>query len=247
MPTLFLSPSAQEFNEYVIGGNEEQYMNLLADAMEPYLRSNGIQYVRNNPDDTLDQITQQSNDGTYDFHLALHSNAAPDTLAGRLQGTDVYYYAASPEGRRGAEIIADNFKNIAPNPQLVRAIPTTALAELRRTKAPAALIEVAYHDNVADANWILDNLQVIARNLVESLTRYFGIPFVEAQPVQPGTVRTGGSSLNIRSLPHMNAAVLTTAPDGASLKVLGQFQNWYVVQYDDVIGYANGRYIQLKE
>lgn len=56
MPTLFLSPSAQEYNEYATGGSEEQYMNLLADAMEPYLRSTGIVYTRNNPDDTLSQI-----------------------------------------------------------------------------------------------------------------------------------------------------------------------------------------------
>ena len=38
MPNLFLSPSVQEFNPYVNGlGTEEYYMNLIADAMEPYL------------------------------------------------------------------------------------------------------------------------------------------------------------------------------------------------------------------
>ena len=28
MPTIYLSPSTQEFNPYVNGGNEEYYMNL---------------------------------------------------------------------------------------------------------------------------------------------------------------------------------------------------------------------------
>ncbi len=247
MPTLFLSPSAQEYNEYATGGSEEQYMNLLADAMEPYLRSTGIVYTRNNPDDTLSQIIQQSNAGNYDFHLALHSNAAPESLRGRLHGTDVYYYAASPEGRRGAEIIAENFKNIAIDPSMVRAIPTTTLAELSRTKAPAALIEVAYHDNVPDANWIIDNLQVIARNLVQSLAQYFGIPFIEAQPTRTGTVVTGGSQLNIRSRPGMDAEVLTTVPNGTTLEVLGRWQNWYVVQYGDMVGYASRQYIEINQ
>lgn len=245
MPTLFLSPSAQESNPYVTGGNEEQYMNLLADAMEPYLRSNGIQFTRNNPDDTLSQIIQQSNEGDYDFHLALHSNASPESLVGRLHGTDVYYYTPSTEGRRAAEIIADNFRNIALYPDRVRAIPTTTLAELRLTRAPAALVEVAYHDNETDANWIIDNLQVIARNLVQSLTQYFGIPFVEAQPSRSGTVTTGGGELNIRSRPSLEAAVLTTAPDGASIEVLGSWQNWYIVNYNDTIGYANSAYINV--
>ncbi|MEG0752337.1 MAG: peptidoglycan hydrolase, partial [Angelakisella sp.] len=45
MPTIYLSPSTQEANSYVNGGTEEYYMNKIADAMEPYLRSNGIQYV----------------------------------------------------------------------------------------------------------------------------------------------------------------------------------------------------------
>lgn len=245
MPIIFLSPSAQQFNPYVTGGNEEQYMNLLADAMEPYLRSTGIRYVRNNPDETLSQIIAQSNAGNYDLHLALHSNAAPESMAGRLRGTDVYYYTPSTEGRRAAEIIADNFKNIALDPDLVRAIPTTTLVELRRTRAPAVLIEVAYHDNVVEANWIIDNLQVIARNLVQSLAQYFGIPFIEAQPVRTGTVDTAGSDLNIRNRPNMQATVLTTAPDGATLEVLGEWQGWYVVNYNGTVGYASSQYIRV--
>ena len=32
MPKVFLSPSTQEWNPYVDGGNEEQYMNLIADG-----------------------------------------------------------------------------------------------------------------------------------------------------------------------------------------------------------------------
>ena len=49
MPIIYLSPSTQEKNEYVNGGTEEQYMNLLADKMVPYLDSSGIRYVRNTP------------------------------------------------------------------------------------------------------------------------------------------------------------------------------------------------------
>lgn len=37
MPIIYLSPSTQEWNYYVNGGTEEEYMNLLADKMVPYL------------------------------------------------------------------------------------------------------------------------------------------------------------------------------------------------------------------
>lgn len=179
MPSIYLSPSVQEFNKYVTGLDEEYYMNLIADAMVPYLNASNIYYTRNNPSDTLSQVIAQSNAGNYDLHLALHSNAGPEYLSGQLQGPDVYYYTYSDKGREAASIIADNLKDIYPNPDLVTTVPNTTLAELRRVKAPAVLVEIAYHDNYADANWIRNNINGIARNLVLSLTEYFGIPFVD--------------------------------------------------------------------
>lgn len=179
MPSVFLSPSVQEYNPYVDGGNEEYYMNLVADAMIPYLLASGITVVRNNPEETLRQAIDKSNAGNFDLHLALHSNAAPPDLAGKLRGTDVYYYDGSVKGRRAATIIANNFKAIYPNPDLVKTVATRTLAELRQTKAPAVLIEIAYHDNPQDAQWIRDNIGVIARNLALSVTEYLDVQFVE--------------------------------------------------------------------
>ena len=69
MPKIYLSPSLQEYNPYVDGGNEEYYMNLIADAMEPYLNSSGIQFTRNEPSQKLSQAIAQSNAGIYDLHL----------------------------------------------------------------------------------------------------------------------------------------------------------------------------------
>lgn len=179
MPSIYVSPSVQEFNPYITGGNEEYYMNRIADAMIPYLLASGISVTRNNPGDSLAQVIQQSNAGNYDLHLALHSNSSPEELAGRLQGPDVYYYTYSSEGQRAANIIADNLKVIYPNPNLVNTLPTTALAELRRTKAPSVLLETAYHDNYADASWITNNVQQIGYNLALSVTEFLGVPFVE--------------------------------------------------------------------
>ena len=49
MPIIYLSPSTQEWNYYVNGGTEEEYMNLLADKMVPYLVDYGIMYFLNSP------------------------------------------------------------------------------------------------------------------------------------------------------------------------------------------------------
>ncbi len=179
MPKIYLSPSLQEFNPYVDGGNEEYYMNLVADAMEPYLRASGIEFDRNSPEMTLSQAIADSNSGNYDLHLAIHSNAAPPSAAGGFTGADIYYYPTSTNGKRLAETIQNDYKSTYYNPSNVDIIPTTSLAEIRRTEAPAALIEVAYHDNPQDAQWIRDNIDNIARSLSKSVADYLGVPFVE--------------------------------------------------------------------
>ena len=244
MPSLFLSPSTQDGNPYVIGGSEEYYMNLVADAMEPYLLANGIAFTRNNPAGTVSDSINQSNAGTYDLHLALHSNAAGIGNEGNVRGTDVYYARGSNNGQRAAFIIADDFKEIYPIPDLVRAIATTRLAEVTRTRAPAVLIEIAYHDNVDDANWIANNIDAIARNLSESVTTYFGLPFVQPIPFRNGTVRTAGGNLNIRDYPSTDGTVIGTAPNGTVLQIRGRYEDWYVVNDNGLLGYASSRYIQ---
>ena len=179
MPTVYLSPSTQEYNLFAGGGTEEYYANLITDAMIPYLRASGINFVRNDPGGTVNDSVNSSNAGNYDLHLAIHSNAAPERLSGALKGPDVYYYRDSTEGKRAAEIIANNLKIIYPDPSLVTTVPNTSLAELRRTKAPAVLVEIAYHDNIDDANWIKDNVEAIGRNLVLSVADFLGVPFIE--------------------------------------------------------------------
>ena len=179
MPKIFLSPSTQEYNQYITGaGSEEYFMNLLADAMEPLLLSNGIQYVRNDPQGTVSTSIQQSNAGSYDFHLALHSNASGPGSEGRNRGIIAFYYPGSVNGQRAAELFASALREIYPVPDQVTTRSTTTLAEVRRTKAPTVLLEIGYHDNAADAQWIAEHINLIAQTLVKAMTEYFGLPYV---------------------------------------------------------------------
>ena len=244
MPKIFLSPSTQEWNQYVTGGNEEEYMNLLADRMEPYLRSSGITYVRNDPSRNVVGAISDSNAGNFDVHLALHSNAAPERLAGKLRGIDIYFSPSSYDSERLATIIANNIKSIYPLPDKTRAVPTTSLGEVTQTRAVAVLCELGYHDNVEDVTWLKNNLEAIAANLVQSLCDYFGIPFVKAGPVFNGIVAAGGSNLNIRDYPSPGGQIIGSIPDGARLTIYGDVGNgWYVVHYNGVTGYASSQFI----
>lgn len=221
-------------------------MNLLADRMEPYLRSSGIKYVRNDPARQFAGAIKDSNAGNYDVHLALHTNAAPDNLKGQLRGIDIYYAPKSQSSQRLATIIANNFESIYPLPDKSRARPTSTLGEVLNTKAVAVLTEIGYHDNQEDAAWITRNLNRIAANLVESLCDYFGIPFIEAGPVMRGIVVTDpGSRVNIRRFPSLSAEITGTAPDGAEVQIYGKYNEWYVIGYNGKTGYSSSKYVVM--
>ncbi|MDE5583855.1 MAG: N-acetylmuramoyl-L-alanine amidase [Ruminococcus sp.] len=245
MPKIFLSPSTQEWNAYATDGNEELYMNLLADRIEPYLRSSGIAFVRNDPARNVNGAIQDSNSAYYDVHLALHSNAAPEQFAGRLRGIDIYFAPESRQSEYLANIIANNLKSIYPLPDKVNAVPTSTLGEVLRTKAVAVLCELGYHDNYADEAWLKNNLNAIAQNIVRSLCDYFGIPFIKPTAVRWGTVVTDGSGLNIRKLPDISSAVVGSIPNGATVMIDGETEGWYVVNYNGTIGYSNSEFIYV--
>lgn len=243
MPKVFLSPSTQEWNKYATEGNEELYMNLLADRMEPYMRASGIVFVRNDPARNVQGAIQDSNAGEYDVHLALHSNAAPESLAGKLRGIDIYFAPSSEASERLANVIANNLKSIYPIPDKVRAVPTYSLGEVLRTKAVAVLCELGYHDNYADEAWLKNNLEEIAKNIVRSLCDYFGIPFIYPSAVQYGMVATGGANLNIRDYPSLSGNIIGSVPNNATVLINGQYDDWYVVSYNSITGYASSDYI----
>ena len=106
-------------------------------------------------------------------------------------------------------------------------------------------IELGYHDNADDAAWIKNNIDAAARNIVLSLTEYFGIPFLTPEASRKGVVDVSWGYLNIRERPDTSAPVVARAYDGAPLTILNQYQGWYLVRFGDKEGYANSDFITL--
>ena len=141
MPIIYLSPSTQDWNQYVTGSGSEEYnMNLLADALVPYLLSIGIRYNRNRPEMTAASSIREANQGWYDLYLALHSNAAPEGHYGENRGIIAFYYPGSQNGRRAAELIAAQLREIYPLPAQVTTRATTTLGEVRQPWFPSVLL-----------------------------------------------------------------------------------------------------------
>ena len=98
MPIIYLSPSTQEKNYYVNGGTEEQYMNLLADKMVPYLNASGIRYSRNTPEMTAVSSIAASNAGNYDTWPS--TPTLPQRASTAAPGGSLF--STTPAARRGS-------------------------------------------------------------------------------------------------------------------------------------------------
>lgn len=170
---VFLSPSTQEYNVgYGDYGTEEYRMNRIADILEQILKSEGYTVYRNDPDKKVSSSVSMSNEIGPDIHVALHSNASSQGYSS--QGPEIFANRPNTPGARLAEDIYEEIMKIYPDTTKGRGVLyTSSLYEIVRTNAPAVLIEIAFHDNPEDANWIINNENEIARAIADGINIYF--------------------------------------------------------------------------
>ena len=170
---IFLSPSTQEYNVgYGDFGTEEYRMNRIADIVENSLNRQGYTVYRNDPNGKVSDSVKQSNQIEPDIHVALHSNASGQGFS--AQGPEIFANRPNTTGADLANAIYEEIMQIYPNPDKGRGVLfTSSLYEIIRTNAPAVLLEVAFHDNPEDAQWIIDNEEQIAGAIVNGINNYF--------------------------------------------------------------------------
>ena len=178
MPRAYISPSTQEHNIGVPPfTNEESQMNKIADILIPLLVKDGRFITKcNDPSiGNVYSIARDSNNFKADIHVAIHSNA------GGGEGTEVYAYGPGTNSERFAKCL---YKHIAPlSPGADRGIKyNPKLIEVGSSvKATSALIELAFHDNIADAKWIATNYEVIALELYKGICDYYEYEYRETK------------------------------------------------------------------
>lgn len=164
---IYVSPSSQTANVGVGSyGTEADRMQDLSNLLVPLLQASGHTVYGGDNSLTLSQRIAASNNAGVDIHVALHSNA------GGGSGPETWYYTGSTDGRRLANEILYNLHLIqgAATGRTVQS--TTGYAELSQTTAIATIVEVAFHDNLTDVNWMLSNWNNIAQAIRNGINNY---------------------------------------------------------------------------
>ena len=177
---VYLSASNQSNNLAVseVGyTNEKKEMNDLTDRIEKVLKEYGVKTYRNEFGD----INRWTADSTYlgvDLHLAIHSNASEEHTS---YGIETWVQNGTSKMYSLAQNIQNNLFNIYYNKDDALAnrgvkYANSSLAEVNPSYTPVGiLIEVAHHDYNDDAKWIMENKDKIARNIAETILKYYNI------------------------------------------------------------------------
>lgn len=173
---VYISPSVQDKNiGYGNYGTEEKRMQRIGDEAVNLLNKHGNFVVfRNKPEWTLAEVVKDSNSLAVELHVALHSDAG----APSAEGTSVFYCEGSANGEMFAKML---YAEIAPmsvgKDRGVKADSTlyaNGLYETRKTIAPAVLIEVGFHTNPRESEWIINETEAIGYGVYKAICKYFG-------------------------------------------------------------------------
>lgn len=171
----YLSPSNQPVNIGIDGyGTEKEQMNLLVDEIVPHLDRAGVSFHRADPDLSIQKRAAESNKmGAY-FHLCFHSNAGGK---GKAWGPVALYY--SDRGKALGEKLVKSLLALGQkNNRSSNLIQEKSLYELRKTTAPACLLEVDFHDSSVGVAFLTKRRREIAEAIAKVIIEADGKEFV---------------------------------------------------------------------
>lgn len=176
---IYISPSSQPANMYAVGNVSEQEMcrkiaDLLQEELErcgftAYAGMSGTMYTR----------AAESNKLRVHLHLPIHTNA----YDGKVAGLRIMVSKMGGEAEQIAKEIMATLAPITPGESDgISAQPQ--LYEIRATDAICVYLEVGFHDNREEAQWVIDHPQEIAEAIARGLCNHYGVKYsgVESAP-----------------------------------------------------------------
>ena len=170
--TIFLSPSVQYGNLYAWGEtNEGEQMQKLSKRVTNLLQEAGFTVYSNDPEGTLEDAVQLSNQWDIGLHLALHTNAAGENAG--VRGCEAFIPAQkNHESKQAAKKLISAICELGIRSRGVKEVDN--LYELNGATADAVvLLEVEFHDDPDGARWIVEEEEAIAEAIVKAIEEYY--------------------------------------------------------------------------
>ena len=156
----------------VTGLRECDVARNIADLVEKYLVSAGVEVVGNLQSDSLYEVVSTSNNLVADIFVSIHCNS----FNTKAHGTEVWHYHTSSGGKRLAQLIQCQIVNALGTTDrgAKAAVPhtDTSLYVLNNTDAIAALVECAFIDNAEEEKLLRNRQDDFARAIARGITDF---------------------------------------------------------------------------
>lgn len=155
----------------------------IAGYMAELLGYNGFDVVVADPDMLITDRASWANKNNIDYYIAVHTNASTDgTKEGTATGTEMLAYQ-HPEAIKANQYIYDELTALYPSNRGIK--NGNEYVENNSTNMVSAYVEIGFHDNGANATWIIENQKEIAVAISKGICKYFGVEYKEEPPNNP--------------------------------------------------------------
>ena len=188
---IYLSPSSQPANTYAVGktNEQEQCRKIAAVARDALIRC-GFE-VKAGMDGTMYTRVAESNNWGADAHIPIHTNAHN----GKTAGFRGFYNKANSEGHKLVKAIMDTVAPLTPgSSDGVSSYPS--LYEIQQSNAQCSYLELGFHDNAAEAQYIIDHTQELGEAICKGVCNHYGVKYV-AQTSKPTQTTPSTSNTSV--------------------------------------------------
>lgn len=234
MYTVNLKTSSQPEMFMSDGGASEYYIKLIVKEISECLNSNGISYHLNTAENP-----ENYKDNKKLANIEIKMSSSPGALPGDESGVYIFFDSGNPESKRIADIFENNIKKVYHTPENVKLISKN---NGENQSLPSIMISIGYADSPMDVSWLKDNIELISKVAVASLCEYFEIPFIGCEKFYIGTVNIDSS---VYDKPTLNSKIIGSAEKNSKVKVLGQWENWYVIGKNHKLGYIQTQFVNI--
>ena len=228
-------------------GYRESDLNLqVAKKVESKLKSKGIDVKMSRNSDifySLSERAEMANDYGADAFVSIHQNSAEAKSA---NGIETYYNRKKEEDRPLSNDIQKQV--ISQTGANNRGVKNAEFTVLVKSKMISALVECGFITNELEVKKLSDSsyqdkLATCISNGIEEYLKS-NVIIEESQITATGKV-VNADSLNVRKGPSISFDIIGKLSGGDKVKVIGESNGWYKIEYNGTYGYVSGSYIEL--
>lgn len=228
-------------------GYRESDLNLqVAKKVESKLKSKGIDVKMSRNSDifySLSERAEMANDYGADAFVSIHQNSAEAKSA---NGIETYYNRKKEEDRPLSNDIQKQV--ISQTGANNRGVKNAEFTVLVKSKMISALVECGFISNESEVKKLSDSSyqDKLATGIADGIEEYLksNVIIEESQITATGKV-VNADSLNVRKGPSISFDIIGKLSGGDKVKVIGESNGWYKIEYNGTYGYVSGSYIEL--